>query len=122
LDVVVDSIADADRFSALVGDYTTTTVPVLCFRVGTSVRVRLPRPLFAAVMDPREVDLNYVDGGENIAYAIEGDEVAPPTPALVIPLLTRADLNAYYAQRADLDADNLTRLAVNRRYDLAGTA
>ncbi len=122
LDVVVDTIEDADKFAALVGDYRRTTVPVLCFRVGANDRVRLPRPLFASVMDPREIDLTYATGGTSIAFAIEGDEVSPPAPALVIPVLTRADLNAYYATRAALNADNATRLAANRRYDLAGTA
>lgn len=122
LDVVVDSIEDADKFTALVGDYRRTTVPVLCFRIGASDRVRLPRPLFASVIDPREIDLTYATGGQTIAYAIEGDEAEPPAQALVIPLLTRADVNAYYATRNLLNIDNATRLAVNRRYDLAGTA
>lgn len=122
LDIIVDTVEDADKFAALVGDYSTTTVPVLCFRLGANDRVRLPRPLFAAVFDPREQDVNYVLGGSQIAFAMTGDEVSPPAPALVIPLLTRADINAFYATRAAVKADNISRLAVNRRYDLGGTA
>ena len=125
LSVMVESIAEADRFAKLVGDYTTTTVPVLCFRIGANQRMRIPRPLFAAVLDPKERELNLSQSqvGELVAFDMAGlDEVSPPTPALVVPLLTRADLNAYYATRAALNADNLTRLAVNRRYDLAGSA
>jgi len=120
LDVVVDTIEDADKFSALVGGYSTRTVPVLCFRMGAFDRVRLPRPLFAAVTDPREIDLTYALGGETIAYSLTGDEAAPPTPALVVPLLTRADVNAYYATRAALNSGNLTRFDLNRRYGIAG--
>lgn len=120
LNCLTETIEDADKFAALVGDYTTTTVPVLCFRVGG--RMRVPKPLFAAVLDPREVDVDFHLGGESIRWDVTGDEVSPPTPALVVPLLTRADINAFYATRAAVKADNLTRLSVNRRYDLAGTA
>lgn len=120
LDVVVDSIDQADRLQAMAGSYGSRTVPVICFRIGSQDRVRLPRPLFAGVLNLDEQDMTYVLGGETIAFGITGSEAAPPTPALVVPLLTRADLNAYYHDRAELNADNLTRLAVNRRYDLAG--
>jgi len=122
LDLVVDDVATADAFQAMLGDYASTTVPTLCFRLGSKDRVRLPRPFFAATLDVEEQDQTYAIGGETIAYRVKGDEVSPPAPGLLIPLLTRADLNAYYATRAALKADNLTRLAVNRRYDLAGTA
>lgn len=121
LDLIVDSIESADRIQDLFGNYTTRRVPVICFRIAASARVRLPRPLFAAVQNPRELDVTYEFGGETIAFAMEGDEAAPPTPALVIPLLTNADLNAYYATNAAMNANNLTNFDLNRRYDLAGT-
>lgn len=122
LDIIVDTIGDADRFASLVGDYNTTTVPVLCFRIGAADRVRLPRTLFASVFDPREQDVNYNIGGTQIAFAMTGDEVSPPTPAVVIPLLTNADINAAYATNGLLNADHLTNLSINRHYALAGTA
>lgn len=113
---------DVDRFADIIGGYSTTRVPVLCFRVGASTKMRLPRPLFGAVLDMREIDVDLSQGGDSVAFTMTADEVDPPTPALVVPLLTRADVNAYYATRAAFNADNLTRLAANRRYDLAGTA
>lgn len=122
LDVIADTVADADKFAALVGGYNSTTVPVLCFRLGASDRVRLPRPLFAAVFDPREEDVTYALGGELIGFSMEGDEVSPPTPALVIPLYRNMDLNAAYATNALLNAAHLNNLAVNRHYSLGGTA
>lgn len=125
LDVRTTSDADADRVQALIGGYDETTVPVVCLRLGgTQQRMRVPQPLFLAVMNPTETDITYQlrgDGGE-ISHRFDGDEVAPPIPGLFIPLLTRADLNAFYATRAALNADNLRRVDVDRRYDLAGAA
>lgn len=128
LDVVVDTIDQADRLQTMVGDYSDDdrprrTTPVICFRVGSADRVRIPRPFFAGILKFSEQDQNYTIGyGETIAFAMTGDEVAPPTPALVVPLLTRADLNAAFPTRAALNAYFLTRLAANRAYEFAGTA
>jgi hypothetical protein len=119
LDVVTDTLEQADKVADLLGSYSYTTVPTLCFRVGAFDRVRLPRPLFAAVLDVREQDMTYEIGGSTIAFEMQGDEVAPPATGLFISLLTRADVNAYYSSRLALNNDNLTRLGVNRRYDLA---
>jgi hypothetical protein len=126
LDVIVDSIDQADKLQALFGDRTARTVPVLCFRAGSgdgaSARLRIPRPFFAGVLDPSEQDVDYTSGmGEKIAFAMTGDETDPPTPALIIPLLTRADLNAAFPTRVAFNAFYLTRLAANRDYDKAGT-
>lgn len=112
--------ADADKFTVLLGDYATLAVPVLCIRSGSTLRI--PKPFFMSVLDPKELGLNVAAGGELIDWELTGDEVAPPAPGIIAPLLTRADLNAYYGIRSALNADNLTRLAVNRRYDIAGTA
>lgn len=124
-DVVLDVRADtanADKLQAMFGSYGERTTPVICFRIGSRDRVRLPRPFFAGVLTLDERDMNYVLGGDLVTVGMTGSEVDPPTPALVVPLLTRADLNAYYPTRAALNADNVSRLAVNRRYDLAGTS
>lgn len=123
LDVIVDSVEQADLLQAMLGDYERRTTPVICFRVGANDRVRIPKPFFAGILKFSEQDQNYAIGtGEKIAYSIQGSEVAPPTPALVVPLLTRADLNAAFATRAALNAFFLSRLDANRAYALAGTA
>jgi hypothetical protein len=123
LTVVTDSIEQADRLQDMFGTYSQRFTPVLCFRIGAFDQVRLPRPLFAAVLAPDEHDVNYAIGmGEQITTVMSGSEVAPPAPGLFIPLLTNADLNAFYLTNAALNADNLTNLAVNRRYDLIGAA
>ena len=121
LTVVTDTIEQVDKLQAMFGDYETSVPPILCIRVGGGDRVRLPRPFFAAVLSADEQEVNYSLGmGEQITTAMTGTEVSPPVPGLFIPLLTRADLNAYYTTRAALNADNATRLDVNRRYDLTG--
>lgn len=123
LTVVTDTIGQVDRLQAMFGSYSGTVAPVLCFRIGAFDQIRLPRTLFAAVLAPDEQDVNYVlQFGEQITTVMQGDEVSPPTPALFIPTLTNADLNAYYLTNTALKADNLTNLAVNRRYDLIGAA
>jgi hypothetical protein len=127
LDCVTTTSEEADKFADLVGTYATTTVPVLCFRFSADSVVRLPRPLYVAVFDPRErapQENGWSEryGSDAVEWGVIGDEASPPAAGIVIPLLTRADINAYYATNADIASDNLTRLDVNRRYDLAGTA
>lgn len=123
VDVRTRSDADADRIQAMVGGYGNNTVPLVCLRLGTQhQRMRVTQPLFLSVLDLTEVDVNHQwvgDGGE-LAHTFTGNEVAPPIPGLFIPLLRRKDVNAYYATRAAVKADNLTRGALNRRYDIAG--
>jgi hypothetical protein len=123
LDVVTDTLEDADKFAALLGGYTSRTVPVLCFSIGASDRIRLPRPFFVGVAgSASEEDVNFIYGGTTIAHTVKGSEVDPPSPGIFVPLLTRADVNAYYSSRGAANADNPSRGAFNRRYDLAGFA
>jgi len=122
LDCYTLTDADTDSFAALTGTYNSTTVPVLCFRIPATMKMRIPRPLFAAVLDPTEVAFDLRMGGSAVMWQSTGDEVSPPTPALVVPLLTNADINANFATNAALNAAHLNNLAINRRYDLAGSA
>lgn len=112
---------DADRVQAMVGD--NGMPPIVCIRLGSlDQRLRLPQPLFLSALTVSEIDMGHRWGGSELAHGLNGDEVDPPIPGLFIPLLTRADLNAFYSTRAAMNADNLLRVDVNRRYDLAGTA
>lgn len=110
---------DADKFSALFGSYSAQTIPALCVRVSASMKMRLPRPFYAGVLDVSEEEFDLYNGGSTVAWELKADEVAPPAPGLFISLLTRADVNAFYASRADVDAYNLTRLDVARNYGIA---
>lgn len=122
-DVYAPDEATADKVQALLGTYTNTTVPVICLRVGgDESRMRIPKPLFMGVMDIAEEDLDIRYGGTATAHRMTGDEVASPAPGLFIPLLTNADLKAYYATNAAMAADNASNASLARRYDLAGLA
>lgn len=122
-DIYAPDIASADKVQAMLGDYSTTAVPALCLRVGGfESNMRIPKPLFLGVLDIAEEDVDIRFGGTATVHRMTGDEVAPPVPGLFVPLLTNADLNAYYASNAAAIADNLTNGAINRRYDLAGFA
>ena len=116
MDCYTESDADADKVAAMFGGYSGKTVPVLCLRIGADVRMRIPRPFYAAVLDPREE----AGAGSKIAWRMTGDEVSPPAPGIFIPLLTRADINAFYLTRAAVNSAHPTRLSVNRAYELIG--
>jgi hypothetical protein len=82
--------------------------------------MRIPKPLFLGVMDIAEEDLDIRYGGVATAQRMTGDEVAPPTPGLFIPLLTNADLKAYYATNTAMKAAYASNIAMARDYSLAG--
>lgn len=121
-DVMVDTFEDADKVQALLGDYTTTTVPVICIRLGSKNPMRIPQPLFLGVLSIPEEDFDVADGGTTTIHRISGNESAPPVPGLFIPLLTRNDIDAFYATRDAIDAAYLRRVDIDRDYTLAGYA
>ena len=122
LDIYTHTLVDADKFRDMLGDYANATVPVLCWRLGAGLRLRYPRPFFTAVLDAEETELNNHIGRSDILWNVQGDEVSPPAPGLFVPLLTYADLNAFYATYGSMNADNASYSDINRRYDIAGTA
>jgi hypothetical protein len=123
LTVVTDTLEQVDKLQAMFGTYESTVPPVLCIRVGAGDQVRLPRPFFAAVLAASEEEDNYSLGlGEQITTVMSGTEVSPPAPGIFIPLLTNADINAFYLTNAALNAANATNLDVNRQYSLIGAA
>jgi hypothetical protein len=122
-DIHLDDLESADKVQAMLGTYTTTTVPVLCLRVGgDESRLRIPKPLFVGVLDIAEEMMDVQYGGEWTIQRMTGDEVAPPTPGLFIPLLTNLDLKMYYATNAAMKAAYESNIAMARDYSLAGFA
>lgn len=119
--VRTSSEADADKVQAMCGD--DGMPPVVCIRLGgDDQRMRVPQPLFLSALTVEELDMNHRWGGNELAHKFEGDEVDPPIPGLFVPLLTRADLNTFFATRGALNAAGLTRTDINRMYELSGTA
>ncbi|WIA99750.1 hypothetical protein [Curtobacterium sp. MCBA15_012] len=107
----------ADAFDALWGGYSQDFPAVVCLR--TPPAVPLPRVLFFGCLAPERQS-----SGANraIRYSLQGDEVAPPAPGLVIPALRRSDIDAAYPSRDARAAAYRTRLARDTDYDLAGLA
>ena len=56
--------------------------------------------------------------GEILRWDITADEVAPPTPALIVPILTYADFNDAYATYAEFNAAYASYLEASRDYSL----
>jgi hypothetical protein len=117
LHVRMASAADSDTLGAMFGGYNANYPPVLCIR--TPPIIRIPRLLFAACMQPHEVI-----AGVNalIVWQMTVDEVAPPSPGLLLPTLRRKDIDYPYATRAAQAAAYATRFAMDSDYTLAGVA
>jgi hypothetical protein len=117
LHIKLGSAADSDEFASMFGGYTTNFPPVLCIR--TPAVLRIPRLLFASCLQAHEVI-----GGVNrlFTWQLTVDEVSPPAPGLILPLLRRMDIDAAYATRAAMDAAYATRRAMDSDYSLAGLA
>jgi len=116
--LLAESLDAADRVQAMLGDYTTRQVGVLCIR--TSDRIRWPRTFFARG-DLTEFDLTDEDD-VLVQFTASADEVEPPFPGLVRPLLTYADLDAAFPSYADRDAEFGTYTTQDRAYEYAGFA
>lgn len=120
LDVVTDTIEDADAFRSMFGDPGRPLPPVICVR--SEPKWRLPHPLFAAILDAREERFDVEFGGQSIDWRIIADEVTPPAVALSAGVLTYADMEANYANYETIEAAYLTYLDAESDFTLAGTA
>ncbi|MGN8049544.1 hypothetical protein ACTJKO_07605 [Curtobacterium sp. 22159] len=109
--------SDAAVLDAMFGTYDSTYPAVLCVR--TPPNVPLPPVLFWGCTTPKRLT-----SGANklVQYQLDGSEVAPPAPGLVIPTLSRNDIDAAYPTRAARSAAYTSRLARDTDYSLGGTA
>jgi hypothetical protein len=114
----LSNAADADELDSMFGGYVTDFPAVILIR--TPASIRLPGVLFAGCLDPHEVTVggNYA----MITYQMTIDEVAPPSPGLVLPALRRKDIDYSFATRAARTAAYATRLLRDTDYTKAGIA
>lgn len=112
----------AAKFEAMFGGYNDDdqTVPVLCVR--TPPVIDIPRTFFAGTLRPTRRPINAHMGGTLKEWDVKADEAAPPFPGIVVALLTRDDIDAFFSTRNSLDAAYASRLAIDRDYAKAGTA
>lgn len=110
----------AEGFETMIGDYNTPTVPILCVR--TPPFLDIPRTFFAGVLAPSRTPVNVHMGGTLRGWTSQVDEAAPPFPGIIMPLLSRDDVDAAFASRDLLDAAYGRRLDIDRDFSKAGTA
>jgi hypothetical protein len=120
LHLVTETREQAERLDAMFGSDLVDRYPVLCVRLCRGLgHVRLPDVWFAGIL-ATEYEPDVSMGTDQTVWRFTADQVVAPVPALVIPLLRRRDLDAFYASRQAMDADNASRFSLSRRYDLAG--
>lgn len=117
--LLAETLDAADTLQAMLGSYVTQQVPVLCIR--TSAGIRWPRTFFASTDELEEIERNVRIGGELVQFDAAMDEVAPPFPGLVVPLLSYDDLDAFGNYTAQ-DSGWATYTDRDRAYELAGLA
>lgn len=116
LNLITASVEESQAFDRMFENQ----LPVLCFRLPKSHRTfRMPPVFFAAILST--TSQQWIDV-ESAVWELEGSEVSPPVPALVLSLLRRRDIAAYYGTRRQKAAANSSRFQVSRRYELAGVA
>jgi hypothetical protein len=112
----------AEKFESMFGGYNDDEqlVPVLCVRAPGFIDI--PRPLFAGALEPRRIPVNIHMGGNLREWQVTADEAEPPFPGIVVALLSRDDIDAFFASRSALDAAYASRTAIDRDYSKAGIA
>lgn len=117
LNIRTASTSDSDEFLNMFGNYVADFPSVICIR--TPPPLRIPRLLFAGVLDPQEViqGVNAMTG-----FNMTIDEVQPPSPGLIIPALRRDDIDIFFATRTLRAAAYATRTARDIDYSKAGLA
>jgi hypothetical protein len=90
----------ADTFDQLFGGYDMAggSSGVLCIRPSVGVPRIVPRTFFAAVTDPKPEAWHPERGRKQIVWGLTATEVQPPAPALIEPIVSHADWNAWLDQ------------------------
>lgn len=117
-DVVTFTDDEAEQFDRMFGGYDADQGSgVLCIRPSGDVPALLPRVFFASIAAPNPEPYYRQLGRQEILWRLEAVEVVPPAPALVEPLVTWADWQAWIDGNFGLEGLNRTFptwAAVNR--------
>lgn len=116
LDCYTATRADGVRFDALFGGYDSDALSIVCVR--TRPEMWLPSTLFAFVGAPGLQPIG--SDGERVKWVLTGDETVPPTPAVITPLLTYDDFEAFYMSYDGFTAAYPDYLTASRDYSVIG--
>lgn len=124
--VSMDAVSLTEDESAMMrrifGTYDTPQLPVVLIRSPPGL-LKVPRVLFLAIPDPIEQDFTVRLGGDMTDWLLQGDEVLPPTPGLIVPILTLDDISAAYPSGLDsISATYPDFLSLSTDYSIAGAA
>jgi len=119
LDGATLTLEDAAKLDSMFGTPDEPQTPILCIR---TAGMDLPPTLFAVVEEPHQMGFDRFQGGETIRWQMQGTQVAPPAPGLIVPLLTYADLDAAFATYAERDAHYASYFEQDTDWSLAGLA
>lgn len=98
-DAVTFTRAQAEAFDAMLGGYDDDqSSGVLCIRPSGDVPVLVPRVFYASIARPTPEPYYPQQGREETIWRLEAVEVQPPSPALVEPIVTWADWQAWFDQ------------------------
>lgn len=113
--------AVAAKFESMFGGYDDDDQlpPVLCVR--TPPLIDIPRVFFAGTLSPTLKPITVHMGGNLREWEGQFDEASPPFAGIIVALLKRDDIDAFFSTRNALDAAYATRLAIDRDYAKAGT-
>lgn len=116
LDCVTESLEDGNRLDSLLGGYDSDALSIVCVR--THPRTRFPGTLFAFVSEPVKAARDYDSWA--LQWAMDGDEVAPPAPAVLVPLLTYQDFANYYSTYQAFADAYPSYITASRDYSVKG--
>lgn len=108
-DAVTMTRQQAEAFDTMFGGYDEDDEGsgVLCIRPASNVPVLVPRVFFASIPNPTPEPYYPGSGRAETVWRLEATEVAPPAPALVEPLVTWDDWQAW--MRRNNGWEGLTR-------------
>jgi len=118
LDCRTHTVEDAQKLDTILGAYDSDALSIVC--VCAHPQSWLPPTLFAFVGSSSLQPFG-VEYGE-VLWGLTGDETAPPTPAVITPLLTYDDFTAFYASYDAFTAAYPDYLTASRDYSVKGAS
>jgi len=116
LDCYTERRVDGQALDALFGGYDSDALSIICIR--SRPEMWMPPTFFAFVGSPTKKPVAW--DGQSLLWSIAGNEVAPPAPAFIKPLLTYQDFTDFYATYQQFTDSYPDYLTASRDYSIKG--